>query len=73
MKVKGMPEWFWIVTVPTPYSSIGDICFRCDFRQFALQVRGGLDENTIVGVYADEAAARAEALRFLAPFLETTD
>jgi hypothetical protein len=71
MKLQGIPEWFWVVTVPTLYSSIGDICFRCDFRQFALQVRGGLDENTIFGVYADEAPAQAEAKRLLSLIVET--
>ncbi len=67
MKLQGIPDCFWIVTVPTPYSSIGDICVRSDFRQFALRVKGGLDENTICGVYADEAIARAEAKRLLDP------
>lgn len=71
MKLQGIPEWFWVVTVPTLYSSIGDICFRCDFRQFALQVRGGLDENTIFGIYADESIAQAEAKRLLALVVET--
>ena len=71
MKLQGIPEWFWVVNVPTPHSTIGDICFRCDFRQFALQVRGGLDENSIVGVYADEAIAEAEAARLLAVCGET--
>ncbi len=71
MKLQGIPEWFWVVTVPTLYSSIGDICFRCDFRQFALQVKGGLDENTIIGIYADAALAQAEAKRLLALIVET--
>ena len=71
MKLQGIPEWFYVVTVPTLYSSIGDICFRCDFRQFALQVRGGLDENTIFGVYADEAIAQADAKRLLSLIVET--
>ena len=57
--------------MPTLYSSIGDICLRCDFRQFALQVRGGLDENTIIDIYADEALAQAEAKRLLALIVET--
>ena len=73
MKSVGIPEWFWIVTVPTPYSSIGDICFRCDLRQFAQQIRGGLDENTIAAVYADETAARTEAQRLLTLFADATD
>ena len=71
MKLQGLPEWFWVVTVPTLYSTIGDICFRCDFRQFALQVRGGLNENSIVGIYADEAPAQVEAKRLLALIVET--
>ena len=71
MKLQGLPEWFWVVTVPTLYSSIGDICFRCDFRQFALQVRGGLNENSIVGIYADEAPAQVEAKRLLTLIGET--
>ena len=73
MKSVGIPEWFWVVTVPTPYSSIGDICFRCDLRQFAQQIRGGLDEQTIVAVHADEAAARAEARRLLSMFVVATN
>jgi len=73
MKLQGIPEWFWIVTVPTPFSSIGDICFRCDLRQFAQQIRGGLDENTVVGAYGDEAEARAEAQRLFALISGETD
>ena len=71
MKLQGVPVWFWVVTVPTPHSIIGDICFRCDFRRSALQVRGGLDENAIVGIFADEAIAKAEAATLLAVFGET--
>jgi hypothetical protein len=72
MKSHGIPEWFWIVTVPTPCSTIGDICFRCDLRQFAKQIRGGLDEKTIVAVYADETAARTEAQRLLKLLADAT-
>ncbi len=71
MKLKGLPEFFWIVTVPTPHSTLGDICFQCDFQQFAQQIRGGLDEHTIVGIYGDEVEARAEAERLLAVFRDT--
>ncbi len=64
MKIQGLPDHFWVVTTPTPLSGLGDICFQCDFAQFALQVRGGLNENEIIGVYADHQAAVevAEAL-----------
>jgi hypothetical protein len=61
MKIQGLPDHFWVVTTPTPVSGLGDICFQCDFAQFALQVRGGLNENEIVGIYADQQAAVQEA------------
>ena len=65
MKIQGLPAHFWVVTTPTPLSGLGDICFRCDFAQFALQVRGGLNENEIVGIYADQQAAAQEAEHLL--------
>jgi hypothetical protein len=57
MRVVGLPEHFWVVTTPTAESEIGDICFECDFRTFALQVRGGLDVEKVVGIFANEEAA----------------
>lgn len=65
MKVVGMPETFWVVVRPTPNSELGDICFACDFRRFALQVRGGLDVDAIVGIYADQEVATATATKLL--------
>jgi hypothetical protein len=61
MKIQGLPDHFWVVTTPTPVSDLGDICFQCDFAQFARQVRGGLNENEIVGIYAEQQAATQEA------------
>jgi len=60
-----LPSVFWLVLEPSPTSELGDICFRCDFEQFARQVRGGLDENTIVGAFTDEAEATAIATGLL--------
>lgn len=57
MRVVGLPETFWVVTNPSPRSEIGDICFNCDFRKFALQVRGGLDAEKIVAIFAAEDKA----------------
>jgi hypothetical protein len=57
MKIQGLPEKFWIVVSPSPVSTLGDICFECDFNRFAIQVRGGLDEEKIVAVFADEEPA----------------
>jgi len=66
MKYTGMPERFWVVTRPTPASELADICFSCDFKRFALQIRGGLDVEDIYGIYADEQLATADARRLLA-------
>ena len=65
MKVVGMPKTFWVVVRPTPNSEIGDFCFECDFRQFALQVRGGLDVDNVVGIYADQEVATATATKLI--------
>jgi len=56
-----LPDAFWLVLEPSPASELPDICFRCDFKQFAKQVRGGLDENEIVGAFTDESEATAVA------------
>jgi hypothetical protein len=65
MKVHGIPDTLWFVTSPTPNSELGDICFECDFGRFALQIRGGLDEKKIVGVFADQAEAKELAEKLL--------
>ncbi len=64
MRVVGLPETFWVVTSPSPRSEMCDICFKCDFRKFALQVRGGLDVEKVVAIFAaeDEAVELAEEL-----------
>jgi len=65
MKIHGLSNTFWIVTRPNRVSEIGDICFACTFRQLMTQTRGGLHEQDIVGVYADEAEARRMAMELL--------
>jgi len=65
MKTHGLPETLWFVTSPTPVSQLGDICFECDFERFALQIRGGLDERRIVGIFADEGEANELAEKLL--------
>jgi hypothetical protein len=64
MRVVGLPETFWVVTTPSSESEIGDICFECDFRKYALQVRGGLDVEKVVGIFAsgNKAVELAEHL-----------
>jgi len=61
MKVHGLPDRFWIVTEPSPFSTMEDICFACTFERLMLQVRGGLNEKEIVGIYADETEAQKAA------------
>ena len=65
MKIHGMPETFWVVTKPSAVSELEDILFACTFGRLLLQGRGGLAEDDIVGVYADEGKARQEATRLL--------
>jgi len=65
MKIHGLPETFWVVVSPSPVSDLGDVCFECDFHRFALQVWGGLDEDKIVGIFADEAEAKELAEKLL--------
>ena len=65
MKTHGLPETLWFVVSPTPESELGDICFECDFETFAQQIRGGLDERKIVGIFAKEQPAKELAQRLL--------
>jgi len=68
MKIYGMPERFWVVTRPTPASEMADVCFACTVEGLMRQARGGLKEDDIVGVYADEAEARKAAGRLLGEY-----
>ncbi len=65
MKIHGLPETFWLVTKPNRASELGDICFACTLTQLMLQVRGGLHEHDIAGIYADEAEAKLMAEKLL--------
>ena len=65
MKIVGMPETFWVVTSPTPDSELADCCFECSHETFALQIRGGLAVQQIIGIFADEQLAKATATKLL--------
>ena len=65
MIVKRLPDKFWLVVSPSPVSTLGDICFKCDLQQFAVQIRGGLDEQKIVAAFAEEQPAIELAERLL--------
>ena len=73
MRVVGLPETLWFVVSPTPASELGDICFECDFERFALQIRGGLDERKIVGIFADEGEAKELAEKLLAAIQQPSE
>jgi len=68
MNISGMPETFWVVTKPSPGSELVDVCFACTFERLLLQGRGGLHENEIVGIFADEDQARGEAMLLLGKY-----
>ena len=42
------------MTRPTEFSTSEDICFPCTFDRLMSQARGGLNEDEIVGIFADE-------------------
>jgi hypothetical protein len=74
MQIHGLPKTFWLVVSPSTTSTLGDICFECDFRRFAVQIRGGLDEEKIVAVFADEGPAvelAEKMLRAIEEFRQT--
>ena len=41
MMIVGMPRHFWVVTTPTPMSTMDDICFRSGHRAVRLSCQGG--------------------------------
>jgi hypothetical protein len=65
MRIHGLPKEFWVVTRPTPASVLEDILFQCTFGGLMRQALGGLTEDEIVGVYADEDKAKEAAAKLL--------
>ena len=60
----------WIVTKPTPHSTLEDICFETDLGHgLAAQYRGGLEPNKIFGFYDTQHHAEMVARRELAKAL----
>ncbi len=68
MKTYRLPEEFFIVTKPSWFSTMEDICFRCSFSRLMSQVRGGLNEDEIVGIYSDQTEAQHAAARLLGQY-----
>jgi hypothetical protein len=55
----------WIVTRARPISTLADICFQVTPREFALQIRGGLDPDEIIGWFDHASEANQIALQEL--------
>jgi hypothetical protein len=58
---------FWVVEKPSTSSTLDDICFECENIAYLInQVRGGLSEKDIKGVFFKEAKAKKLAEKLLA-------
>lgn len=58
---------FWIVEKPSTSATLDDICFECENIAYLInQVRGGLSEKDIKGVFFKEAKAKKLAEKLLA-------
>lgn len=56
----------WIVTKPTPHSTLADILFETDLGHgLDAQYRGGLDPDTIHGFYDFKRHAKMVAYKLL--------
>jgi hypothetical protein len=65
MRVHGLPETFWVVTRPFPFSELRDIFVPYGFEELLRQARAGLHEDDIVSIHGNEEEARSEAIRLL--------
>ena len=58
---------FWVVEKPSTSATLDDICFECENIAYLInQVRGGLSEKDIKGVFKKEAKAKKLAEKLLA-------
>jgi hypothetical protein len=65
MQIHGLPETFFVVTRPYPFSELRDILVAYGFEELLRQGRAGLHEDDIVSIHGDEDKARAEAMELL--------
>jgi len=57
---------FWVVEKPSTSSTLDNICFECENIAYLInQVRGGLSEKDIKGVFFKEAKAKKLAEKLL--------
>ena len=58
---------FWVVEKPSTSATLDDICFECENVAYLInQVRGGLSEKNIVGLFTKEAKAKKMAEKLIA-------
>ena len=55
----------WIVTRATTVSTLDDICFQATVHDLALQIKGGLDPDEILGWFDNASEANQIALQEL--------
>lgn len=56
---------FWVVTQPRELSELADICFEADVQTLALQFKGGLLPDEIIGLYTESHEAKNTAQKAL--------
>lgn len=49
---------FWVVIVPTPDSTVEDICFKSSPREIGYHFLGGMKPEEVVGFYDNERTAK---------------
>ncbi|MCK4414419.1 MAG: hypothetical protein KAY32_12830 [Candidatus Eisenbacteria sp.] len=57
----GPDDSLWVVTDPTPSSTLGDIMFEASLRDLILQFKGGLSMDDHPTLFTDEREAEIEA------------
>jgi len=48
---------FWVVTKPTPFSVLQDVCFQSDWKGIILQSKGGLNPDEVMAVFDNQIEA----------------
>lgn len=64
---------FFIVERPTKDSEMEDVVYELDLPAFALQIKGGLDVNNILGVYKQKSDARRAGMEAMKAFQDSLD
>ena len=61
----GPDDTFWVVTNPSPVSTLEDVLFETSLRELELQFKGGLTIDANPTIFTDRSEARVEADRRL--------